>query len=136
MQKALDERVRERAENACEYCWLPQLASRIRFPIEHILAQQHGGVTELDNLALCCARCNRYKGPNIAGVDPTTGQVVTLFHPRRDRWSDHFVWQGPELVGRTPQGRVTIAVLNINHPSYVKVRNSLIAEGEFPLVSG
>ena len=69
--------------------------------IDHILTRQHGGETNLENLALACVHCNQRKGPNIAGRDPVTGEVVRLFHPRQDLWRDHFEWDGPDLVGRT-----------------------------------
>ena len=36
------------------------------------------------------------------------------------------------LVGRTPVGRVTVAVLNINDPFRVELRQRLIDEGLFP----
>ena len=132
MDRALDEEVRTRAHDACEYCRLPQAASRIRFPIDHVVALQHGGPTEAANLALCCGRCNRYKGPNLAGIDPTTGRLTRLFNPRRDRWGRHFQWEGALLIGRTAIGRTTIIVLNINLPSAVAVREELAAEGVFP----
>jgi hypothetical protein len=80
-----------------------------------------------------CHFCNAHKGPNIAGIDPHTGKLVRLFHPRRDRWSRHFRWNGALLVGRTPIARATIAVLSINHPRIVGVREGLMAEGAFPL---
>jgi 5-methylcytosine-specific restriction endonuclease McrA len=70
MDKLIEQAVRARAKNNCEYCRLPQSARRLRFQIDHVIAQQHGGGTELDNLALSCGRCNRFKGPNIAGIDP------------------------------------------------------------------
>jgi hypothetical protein len=89
-------------------------------------------LTAPENLALCCLHCNCHKGPNIAGIDPVTGELTRLFHPRRDRWRDHFEWHGPELIGRTPVGRATVSVLAINHPDYVAVRHALIAEGLFP----
>ncbi len=73
--------------------------------IDHILARQHGGETNLENLALACVHCNQRKGPNIAGRDPVTGEVVRLFHPRQDVWRDHFEWDGPDLAGRTQIGR-------------------------------
>ena len=82
--------VRERAGHRCEYCHMPQSALRLRFPIDHIVAQQHRGPTALDNLALCCGRCNRYKGPNLSSIDPVTNQMVFLFNPRTDVWSEHF----------------------------------------------
>jgi hypothetical protein len=75
--------------------------------------------------------CNRFKGPKVAGLDTATNEVVRLFHPRRDRWTEHFAWNGPELKALTPVGRVTIAVLAINEPEFVDVRKALHAEGVF-----
>src|SRR5439155_10585908 len=66
------------------------------------------------------------------GVDPRTRRLTRLFHPRRRKWSQHFRWNGPVLVGRTAIGRTTIAVLRINLPARVDHRASLIAEGVFP----
>jgi 5-methylcytosine-specific restriction endonuclease McrA len=108
MDQALRSAVHLRAEDVCEYCRLPQASSRfVRFHIEHIIARQHGGGTESENLALACGYCNQHKGPNIAGLDPETGQLVPLYNPRRDHWSDHFNWTDTLLVGRTPVGRAT-----------------------------
>jgi hypothetical protein len=104
---------------------------RYRFQIDHVLAEKHGGTTEFSNLALACLHCNLFKGPNIAGFDGQTRRVVRLFNPRRDRWSRHFLWRGATLVGRTSIGRVTVDVLNINDPDYLKAREELIAEGLF-----
>lgn len=132
MDKRLDQEVRRRAKDICEYCRMPQTFYRHRFVIDHIIARQHGGPTTPENLALCCLPCNRYKGPNVAGIDPESGELTRLFHPRRDRWADHFEWHGPELVGLAPIGRATVAVLAMNHSKYVAVRHALIAEGVFP----
>ena len=129
----LDRRVRVRAGGKCEYCLLPQSAYPLTFQVDHIIAEQHRGRTLLSNLALACPRCNRSKGPNLSGLDARTRRITPLFHPRRDRWADHFRWRGPRLVGLTPTGRVTIQVLNINHPEDLKLRRLLIAEGAFPL---
>ncbi len=79
-----------------------------------------------------CVFCNSHKGPNLAGIDPLSGKLARLFHPRRDAWSDHFRWEGPKIVGVTRIGRATIAVLDMNHPDSVAVRESLIEEGAFP----
>lgn len=111
---------------------MPQAFYAPRFQIDHIIARQHGGQTDLDNLAFSCFRCNVNKGPNIASIDPVSGQLVRLFHPRRDVWSEHFRWSGPALAGITDVGRATITVLKINDLSYVRVREALIAEGVFP----
>jgi hypothetical protein len=51
--------------------------------VDHIIARQHDGATTIDNLALACLHCNRHKGPNIAGRDVATGDLVRLFHPRQ-----------------------------------------------------
>jgi hypothetical protein len=73
--------------------------------------------------------CNKHKGPNIAGIDVTSGRIVPLFHPRKQVWSRHFVWDGPFLTGRTQSGRATIHVLAINHPNFVAFRAELLGEG-------
>jgi len=41
-------------------------------------------------------------------------------------------WQGAYLIGRTVVGRATVAVLQINHPVRVQLRERLIGEGLFP----
>lgn len=132
IDRALAQAVRRRAGEACEYCRLPQSARRLKFPIDHVIAQQHRGPTVSENLALCCGRCNRHKGPNLAGIDPISGVMIRLFNPRRDTWSEHFRWDGPYIAGVTEVGRVTVEVLNMNHPEDVAIRQELIANGVFP----
>jgi len=124
--------VRERADDCCEYCRLPQTFCPDRFQLDHIVAEQHGGRTRASNLALACLADNNHKGPNLAGIDPKTRKRAWLFNPRRQKWSRHFRWHGPILIGRTPVGRATIAVLAINLPHRVAQRAALIAEGVFP----
>ena len=131
MDNALRSMVRRRAGDVCEYCRLPQAASRIvRFHVEHIIARQHGGESEPDNLALACSCCNFHKGPNIAGFDPESGQLVPLFHPRQHRWSEHFAWDGTVVVGLTPIGRATVELLAMNEWDRVEVRENLQSLGE------
>jgi hypothetical protein len=132
MDEALRDLVRRRAGDACEYCRMPQRFYRARFQVEHVIARQHGGPTVPDNLALACQHCNSHEGPNLAGIDPDTGAMVPLFLPRRDAWDAHFMWSGHVLVGRTPTGRATVAVLAINADVYLSVRAALLMEGEFP----
>ncbi len=95
--------VRERAGNRCEYCQIHQDQDPFfTFPVDHIIARQHSGKTVPENLCLSCYRCNRHKGPNIASIEPDTNEIVRLFHPRKDDWSEHFSWRGILLVGLTP----------------------------------
>jgi 5-methylcytosine-specific restriction endonuclease McrA len=113
----------------CEYCRMPESASELKHVIDHIIAMQHGGRTVLENLALCCGRCNLYKGPNIAGIDPQDGRLVRLFNPRTDSWNEHFRWA--VAVGITDIGRATVAVLAMNKSNRVAARQSLIDVGKF-----
>ncbi len=131
MSPEVSRRVSSRARRRCEYCHIPAAVYRLPFHIDHIIARQHGGETALDNLALACLHCNRHKGPNIAGVDAVTGELVALFHPRRDRWSEHFRWKGSLLVGRTTTGMVTARLLAMNEPDFQAVRQTLMEEGAF-----
>jgi putative hemolysin len=130
------EAVRHRAGNRCEYCRLPQGAFRRGFHTEHIVARQHGGSANLDNLAFACWSCNLKKGPNLSGIDPETGKITALFHPRRDEWSEHFsahfgtlVPLGLEIRGATPVGRATVRVLGLNEEMRQMVRYELWLEG-------
>ena len=129
MDARLKAQVRRRAGFRCEYCLFPERCAELRFQVDHIIAQKHSGSTIAANLALACFRCNSHKGPNLSGVDPESGHVVQLFHPRQDVWTEHFVWHGPRLVGSTPTGRATIAVLRINRSDAVLVRAALLEEG-------
>jgi hypothetical protein len=124
--------VRTRSEQACEYCLMPEAFYPGLFTTEHIIARQHGGSDRDDNLAYACGHCNLHKGPNIAGLDPQTGQLTPLFNPRTDNWDDHFAWSGHIVVGRTPIGRTTVVVLAMNDAMARVVRAALMAEGIFP----
>lgn len=132
MDEFLHEAVRTRARHRCEYCHFPEKFAEVPFHVDHVIAQQHGGRTVLANLALACCFCNRHKGPNLSGIDPTTGTVTELFRPRQQVWSEHFKWDGATLVGKTPTGRATIQVLNINRADSLAVRRLLIEEAVYP----
>ena len=131
IKAALARLVWERAERRCEYCRMSQEFERATYEIDHIISRKHGGPTTAANLGLSCAHCNAFKGSDIAGRDPKNGKLTPLFHPRRHKWSHHFAWDGPYLRGRTAIGRVTVAILRINHPFRVELREGLIEEGEF-----
>jgi 5-methylcytosine-specific restriction endonuclease McrA len=115
--------VRRRANDTCEYCRLPQHATPvIPFHVEHIVSRQHGGADDPDQLALACDRCNAYKGPNLTSIDPLTGMITALFHPRDDSWSDHFELRGGQILGLTATGRATAQLLKMNAPRRVELR--------------
>jgi 5-methylcytosine-specific restriction endonuclease McrA len=114
-----------RAQGQCEYCQLTQQESNLPHEVDHIRAKKHRGPTNLRNTCLACAYCNAAKGPNAAGFDPITDQLVPLFNPRADTWTEHFAWTGPFLEGKTPIGRATIEVLGINRAERVEHRRLL-----------
>src|SRR5215472_4475410 len=122
--------VRERAPNRCEYCHLHQDHSELLHHIEHVVARQHGGTDSIENLALACHRCNLRKGPNLSGVDPQTGLVENLFHPRRHRWDDHFAFREEYIEGLTAAGRATVEVLALNDVRRLELRRELLELGD------
>jgi hypothetical protein len=75
---------------------VPEVVTLVSHEIDHIAAAKHGGETTAENLALCCTLCNKYKGTDLASIDPETGEMQRLFHPRRDRWLEHFQFQAGE----------------------------------------
>ena len=116
--------VRLRAADRCEYCRLRQEDSPLAaLHIEHIRPRKHGGTDHEENLCLACVDCNLHKGPNLTGIDPGTGVVTELFHPRRQRWEDHFAWEGILLSGKTAVGRTTVQVLEMNSEAQLELRS-------------
>lgn len=132
MDAALRRLVWRRAGGRCEYCQMPQAADDAAFEVDHIRSRKHQGPTVAGNLCLSCYYCNSFKGTDLVSVDAETRRITPLFNPRRHKWSRHFRWQGPYLVGRTPIGRVTVTLLHINDEFRVELRELLIAEGSFP----
>ena len=116
--------VRHRARTRCEYCGLAQAAEPFfTFHIEHIVARQHDGTDDAENLALACYHCNCRKGTNLTAIDPQSGEVVPLFHPRRHDWAEHFTPAGDVVEGRTAVGRATVSLLRMNAPDRRRLRS-------------
>lgn len=125
--------VRERAGHCCEYCRVSQSARLTRFQIDHVIAVKHGGQDDDDNLCLACYECNGYKGSNVAGLDPATGEATKLFNPRQQVWDDHFRLNPvATITGLTPEGRTTLAVLRFNDDERVKQRLGEWTVGDYP----
>jgi len=120
----------QRAGECCEYCRFPQKHLSLGLYLDHIIARQHVDDDDEENLAMCCAHCSSCKGPNLASVDPETMQKVWLFNPRKDNWSEHFEVLHDEVVGKTPQGRATAKLLDMNNERNVVLRRLLRLLGE------
>jgi HNH endonuclease len=106
-------RVHQRADNTCEYCRTSQSITGQAMHLDHI---DPDGGNDLSNLCLSCANCNQSKSRAVSAADPETGEIVPLFNPRTQIWTEHFEWMPSGLVlrGLTPIGRATIGQLQIN----------------------
>jgi len=126
--------VRLRAKNCCEYCISQEKFATQKFSIEHILPISKGGKNNLDNLALACQGCNNHKYNKTEGYDQLSDQFVSLYHPRKNNWRDHFRWNNNYdlIIGLTPMGRVTVTILHLTREGLVNLRQILYPIGEHP----
>jgi len=132
MNESLRQFVRDRADNRCEYCRLPQTASPfLRFHIEHVEASKHVLDDSESNLCLACARCNLQKGPNLTTLIQPDRRLVRLFHPRQDQWDAHFEVIDGRIVGKTDVGMATAKLLMMNSGDQLRIRRMLINRSEY-----
>jgi HNH endonuclease len=128
----LRQQVRERAAGRCEYCLIHDEDVFLPHEPDHVVATKHGGATVLDNLAWACRVCNRYKGTDLASLDPATGRVIMLFNPRGQRWNRHFRHNGTRIEPLTACARATVRLLRLNDPRRILERATVIALGRYP----
>jgi len=128
----LSRAVRSRASARCQYCLMHESLQGATFHIEHVIPQSKGGRSELENLALACPGCNLHKASRIIAIDPATGEDVTLFHPIRQPWSQHFRLKDYRIEGMTAVGRATVEALNLNHSRRQRIREVEEAFGLYP----
>ncbi|MDQ3257715.1 MAG: HNH endonuclease [Acidobacteriota bacterium] len=128
--------VRERARGCCEYCLCQEACATERFSVDHIIPLVAGGGSAEDNLALACQGCNGSKYDKTRAIDPTTGQTVPLYHPRKDDWHEHFTWNSDctLLIGLTPTGRITVEELELNREGVINLRQVMSLAGKHPPV--
>ena len=126
--------IARRASHRCEYCKAPEVVFNFPFEVEHIVPLSWQGSNDEANLALACRSCNLRKGNRISGVSSGSNIEVSFFHPRGDRWSEHFQVniESGEVLGRTLVGEVTVEYLEINSPAQVAARQLWIRLGLFP----
>jgi HNH endonuclease len=124
--------VANRANSICEYCLIAEEDSYFRFQVEHIISRKHDGSSEVDNLALACVFCNRYKGSDIASLSPETRELVRFYNPRTMRWSEHFNLNQVLIEPLTEIGEATIRILQMNHEDQILERQVLSRRGRYP----
>jgi HNH endonuclease len=126
--------VAERARFRCEYCRTPVDFAPSPFSAEHIYPRVAGGSHAAENLALSCQGCNGHKAVKIGAIDTITRVMTPLFHPRRQKWEDHFVWtaDGTEMAGKNSVGRATVVALRLNRPGLKNLRRLMVNSGVHP----
>lgn len=132
MPDRLRRQVQERAQGRCEYCLVHEVDMYYPHEPDHFIAEKHGGSTSLENLAWSCFHCNRFKGSDLASLDPASQKIALLFNPREQKWQRHFHLNGALIEGITSSGRATVALLRMNDPERVALRLGLIEIGHYP----
>ena len=132
--ESIRQRVREYFGFRCSYCLAAQRYVLSKLEVEHIIAHSRGGSSEEWNLCLACRLCNRFKSDQIEAVDPVEGELVSLFNPRTQVWSEHFRWSqdGTRIIGVTPVGRATIEAMQLNNEIALEVRRNWVKVGWHP----
>ncbi|NEQ83119.1 MAG: HNH endonuclease, partial [Moorea sp. SIO2I5] len=120
----LQRQIRNRFGECCAYCRTAEFLTAMTFEFEHIRPLKAGGETVFENLCFACPSCNRHKGDRQTAIDLESGEVVGLFNPQEQVWTEHFAWSesGTEMRGLTAVGRATISALQINRPALVRAR--------------
>lgn len=136
ISQAIQEGVCARAGNRCEFCRIAQDCQVATFSVDHVMPVALGGSSSDENLCLACPRCNANKWTHVSAYDSETGEIVPLFNPRSDAWSEHFRWNPFDITiieGLTAQGRATAALLDLNALRCVTIRKWLAVVGKHPV---
>jgi len=113
------ERVRRRAEYACEFYGVRETDAGGELTIDHFRPKTRGGGDDLENLLYCCVRCNQHKHD----YWPASSEEPGLWNPRREAPGEHFLILGDgTLRPLTPTGAFTLDRLRLNRPPLVTHR--------------
>jgi hypothetical protein len=134
ISESLKTKIRDCDRHRCCYCLTSEANSGLPMSFDHIQPQSKGGNTSCENVCLACRSCNEYKSDLTEAQDPLTGEIVPLFNPRAQQWSEHFAWSldATRVEGQTPVGRATIAALRMNNPVIVAARSRWVISGWHP----
>jgi HNH endonuclease len=126
--------VAERAYHRCEYCRAPESIFNAVLEVEHVIPVAADGTNTEENLALACRSCNGFKGSRSNYIDPESGRAERFYHPRQDRWEEHFSTslESSEIVAMSSIGRVTLIGLKMNSKAQLVARQFWIQLGLFP----
>jgi HNH endonuclease len=121
--------VAQRANNKCEYCQVNSDDMFLSFELDHIIPLKHGGTDGFENLAYACPHCNQHKGSDFATI--LDQEIVPLFNPRIDNWTDHFVVKGGEVISKSRIGEASIKIFRFNEPDLIILRQILMKIGRY-----
>lgn len=118
------ERVRARANFACEYCGVSERDSGGELTVDHYQPQMANGGDDLENLVYACYRCNLYKGDYW-----TTENARRIFNPRLESINEHF-WLSASgvLYALTATAEFTIHRLKLNRTPLKARRQRLLEQ--------
>lgn len=122
----------QRAMGICEYCLIHQEDAHFSFQLDHIISRKQLGPTTAANLALACLRCNVAKGTDPGAFIGRPRRLVRLYHPRQDRWTEHFRLAGAHIIPLTDIGEATVQLLNLNASDRLLLRRALIKARRYP----
>ena len=130
----LRQRVAQQARFRCGYCLTQETVIGMPMELDHILPEALGGLSDEANLWLACPLCNAHKADRISASDPLTGATIRLFHPRQQRWHEHFAWseRADLIVGLSATGRATVLALQLNRIALVRARRLWAQAGWHP----
>ena len=134
VSERLRRQVAERAYHVCEYCLIHEDDTFWGCQVDHIISRKHGGASESANLAWACACCNNTKGSDLGTLVRQPPQLLRLFHPRTDRWGGHFLLHGVRIDPVNPIGEATVKLLQLNHDSRLRERETLAETGRYPSI--
>jgi HNH endonuclease len=126
--------VSERAGHRCEYCRAPEAIFNLPFEVEHVVPTSKGGADDESNCALACRSCNLFKSNHLEGYDEITASNFRLFHPREERWHEHFGVDkhSGSIIGLTSVARATLSALQMNRTNQLAARLQWIRIGLYP----
>ena len=134
ISKTLREQIFSQAGHRCAYCRTSRRLIGMPLVIDHIIPKSAGGSDAETNLAASCYRCNEFKWAKTHAIDPQTGKNTPLYHPRLQKWTEHFTWTngGLYIVGLSATGRATVTALRLNNDYIVESRAIWIAQNWHP----
>ncbi|MEE3718314.1 HNH endonuclease signature motif containing protein [Tumidithrix elongata RA019] len=134
ISNVIRQQVISEAGHRCEYCRTSSRLVGMPLVLDHIIPKSLGGNSDRENIAASCYRCNEFKGARTQGIDSKTGELIPFFNPRRQKWTEHFVWAngGTHIIGLTAIGRVTVIALRLNNEYIVEARRLWTARDWHP----